>query len=884
MDNYLLRYAIDNVWCNPGQDRQYSYELKQVTPRYGVRSNYVVDYTRYFMPTNNMRDYYHIYQIGQVCPANIGYPVVKDTWLSLDKLATDHLTLASVYQTNGVRYGMAETFIMVTTQQNLLVAVKLNDRFPPLDDNQIYLHLYHNAYFESTRSGVANKRWIQAETARPANDAAIRQLQIKYMDAQTARGGFPMYFVNGRPVNEISIVTTRPGDSVDFILDPSILRVVDLPINQLKTFNSSLDTQRKYILHYPGNTDRIDFYDDLTVQLIKRDPQDPNRFRGITYHHNEGTWLRQLTHRDYSMSVGRVQEFMSLNTDVFDTGTDNMYVRFYVREGGYDRPLIADASRIWELYRLTDEQILDNMTGTAAVNPLWRAENLERTAYVQFMSAKPDFIYPITFNIPELNTAGKVEAQNFAGEVFGYHECAKLMNDNPAKVFVDPHTGVRKAELSFYYWRNTTCFEYDGRGILLEYHYHVGGRYYVPKNPNCEMVECVTGRGSDNLHGVYGNDVVPLKYGYNFRVYVTKVWGGVPTKEWIDITDLPDRNKWGFYDDDLYNPKWVWTVPPNEWLGYVRTDEYFYLKEFVFADEPGVIRMGISAWENMGGGLVNKLMEIPFGQLDAFVNNRSVIAGLDYRDQDHMVVFNNLEYRRTDGIQKILLRGTGFCSPELKRYPPSEFGFVEYGVLSNDSEYHIHSHKMQRIIVDGHYKDYHDVVFEEDSNGKVVEGERNGAPYQIQTPQVTLKTVFKDDYKARVEDDLRDQYTSEAMTYYFPRRKRDRPDVFANHYHVYSAFSNLVLYDLVKGRLKIPFKNGRYSDEDIVAAMKSYEWLAPFDILNHDYNTNHVKVYPHWSPNPIGLTDDQYTFYKRVLKLYLRQSMELSPFIFITRA
>lgn len=881
MDNYLLRYAIDNVWCNPTQDRQFTYALKQVTPRYGVRGNYVVEHQRYYMPTNNNRDNYHVYQIGQVIPANIGFPVIRDTWLNLTTLAKDHLTLASVYQTNGVRHSMSETYIMVTKQQNLLVAVKLNDLFPPLDDHQIYLHLYRNAFFESTRSATQNRRWIEAESmVAPTNDA-IRQFQIRNIDTIAAKGGVAMYFVNGRAVNEISIVTAKPGDHCDFILDPSIKKVVDLKIDDLTTFNSTLDTQRKYILHYPDkDVDTIDFYDDITALLVKPGAT-ADRFDGVTYHHNQGIWMRMLTHKDYSIPVTRVQEMVSENPG---WGTvSEMRIRLYIREGGYVRPLVADAHRIWELYRLTSQQILANMSGVDATNPLWRAENLEKSFYVQFMSAQPSFIYPITYNIPELNSAGKVEAQNFAGEVFGYHECAKLMNDNPAKVYVDASTGVKKADLAFYYWRNATIFEYDDKGVLLGYHYHVGGKVYAPKDPLCYMVEAVTGKGSDNLQGHYGNGEVGLKYGYNFRVYVTKVWGGVPSNEWIDITDLPNRGDWGYFVDDLYNPKWVWTVPENEYLGYLRTDEYFYLKELNFTDAPGVIRFAISAWEQQGGQLVNKTMEIPFGQLDLFMNRRSIISGLDYNDEGDLVVINNLEYRDMGGLQSVLVRGTGFCGPDLKRYPPREFGFLEYGVLSNDSEYHIHSHKMQRIIVDGHYKDYRDVVFEEDRNGRVVENERNGAPYQIQTPQVTLKTVFKDDLKARVEDDQRDQWTSEAMGFYFPKRERPNPDAILRHYHVYSAFSNKVIVDLLSGKLKPPFVNGRYTDMDIVRVMKEYEWLIPYDILNNEYNTNHVKVYPHWFENPVGLTDDQYDFYRRVIAMYLSREMELSPFIYITR-
>jgi len=882
MDNYLLRYAIDNVWQNPAVDRQFSYELKQVTPRYGVRGNYVVDYTRYFLPTNNNRDYYHIYQIGQVIPANVGYPGKRDTWIKLADLASQDLTLIEVYQTNGIRYSMSETYVMVTSKSNLLVAVKLNDRFPALDDNQLYIHFYHNGYFNSPRSVDDGKHWIEVRSGSAANAAAIRQLQIQIMDLLAAKGGVPMYFVNGKPVNEISIVTCAPGDYYDFVLDPSIKRVVELKVEDLPVFNSSLDTQRKYIVHYPGEGDDvIDFYDDITVHLIKYGTA-PGNYSGITYHHNQGIWLRQLTHRDYSMPVTRVQELISENPGW--NGIGDTFVKLYIRHGAFDRPLVADSHRIWELYKLKDADILASMTGTDSVNPLWRAENLERAAYVEFMSAPPKQIYPITYNEPKLTTQAKIDAQNFAGEVFGYHECAKLMNDNPAKVYVDPHTGVRMVDLAFYFWRNVTLFEYDAQGYLLGHYYQVGGSTYNVVNPECEYVEAITGKGSADLHGYWGNDPVPLNPNYNFRVYVAKVWGGIVSKDWVDITDLPNRNEYGFLDtSDLEKPVWHWVVPGNQYLGYIRTDEYFYLNEMTFTDNPGLIRFAIANIENQNGALIPKTLEIPFGELDLFMNRKSMIYGLDFWDDGTMVVINNLEARRTDGIQNVLVRGTGFCSPDLKRYPPGELGFVEYNVLSNDSTYQIHTHKVQRIVVDGRYMDYHDVVFEENSGGRVMDNVRNGAPYQIQTPQVVLKTVFKDDYKARVEDDERDQWTSEAMTYYFPKRDRDHVDVIPRPYVVYSAFSNKVLYDLVNGKLKPPFINGQYSDQELVAYMSGYAWLQPFDILNRDYNTNHVRVYPHWNTLPIGLTDDQYTFYTRVLKLFLRQPMELSPFIYITR-
>lgn len=883
MDNYLLRYAIDKVWCNPTQDKQFVYELQKLTPKYGVRDTWVVEYQRYYMPTNRANDFYHIYQIGSMIPTNLGLPQVKDKWISMKDLATKHLTLAHAYVTGGTRYSMDETYVLITQSQNMLVAVKINDRYPSLEDNKLYYHCYHNAYFESDRASAAGHNWIQVDTLIASGLDAVRQMQIKIIDTIKARGGIPQYFVNGKAVDEISITTAAGGDYCEFILDPSIKAAYEFPLTGLPVFNSSLDKQRKYILHYPGAQvePTIDYYDDIELFLCKRGIR-AGTYEGTYFQHNDGIWARQLTHRDYSVPVARTAELLVENKFLGANVTDKFF-RLYIRRGGYSRELQADANRIEELYKLKDNQIISLMTGADATNPLWRADALERTHYVQFMSASPDFIYPITFNEPELNSEGKVEAQNFAGEVFGYHECAHLLNDNPAKVYVDPTDNLRKVKLAYNFWKNATIFEYDAQGILLEYNYHVGGEIYYPLNPSTVLCEAVTGKGSDNLQGTYGTTPVDLTGGYGFRVYVTQVWGGVPTNEWKDITDLPNRGDWGYLDETLGAEKWVWTADPLAWYGYVRTDEYFYLKEMKFVDAPGVYRFAVNNWENHQGDLVQRPMAIPFGEMDLFLNNYSCISGLDYKTGELYTVINNLKFRKPGEVNTVLLRGTGFCQPDLTMWPATEFGFVEYGVLSNDATYQLHSHKVQRIVVDGCYRSREDVVFAEEAGGHVIPNAANGAPFQIHTPQVVFRTVFKDDYKAREEDDIRDKQTQDAMTYYFPKVKHANPDTFANHYPVYSAFSNKVLVDILSGALKPPLVNGRYSDMDLARVMTPYEWLVPFDILNSEYNTNHVRVYPHWFLNPVGLPSEEYNFYLRIIKMYLRKPMDTAPFIYLSR-
>jgi hypothetical protein len=891
MNEHLLRHAIKHIWCNPAQDRQFVYKLARLTPDYGARGSYSVEFTRFRLPTE--KDIYHVYQIGKVVPKLLGVSSALNRWTTLAEMANTNQLFSDLYLTNGIQFPRFESFVLLTTGRNLVVAVKVNDRIGSLDDNDLYLRLYSNAYFDSQRSDVAVKRYVTVRGLRPKTQTELLQFQHQIMDIVSEKGGYPFYYVNGRFVENISLTTAGVGDTVEFVLDASVKRFVEFDIKDLPAFVSTLDNERKLILHYVDPTvQSIEYLDDLDLYLYKPLPT-AGRFMGVYYHRNEGAWLRMLTHKDYSIPVERLVGFVRTHTpdprntiDPVRWNADNwsdinqLKLRVYFRHSGYERPLQPESHRIQELYRLNSQQIVQAMTGDHALNPLWQAENLERSPYVQFMSASPEFVYPIAFGRPEGNSPQKTEAQEFVGDVYGYHAAASILAKTPSKVYVDQ--GYRYADLAYEHWDNATVFEYDAQGVLLEHHYHVGGRKYRANNSLCVRVEAITGLGSTELNTTYGNAPVDLPTGYNYRIYVSSKWGGVPKGDWIDITELPNRSDWGYLDDTSENIRWVWTADTSKWYGAVRVDDRFFLQELTFNKSMGHIRFSVASNEIHEGDLTHQIMEIPFGHLDVLLNGRSLIENLDYVVQWPQVVLNNLEYLH-DGNNRVLIRGHGFCTSELTRQPVGEVGFVEYGVLSNDGQYDVFTHKVQRIIVDGHYRDARELVFEEDMSELRITDERNGAPFLIQTPAIVFRDVYAKDNVARAEDDVRDKQVSDYMTEYFPKRKRPEPDFIETQYHVFSVFSNKILHDLRNGILYPAGIEDHYSEYDIRRWCKDYEWLLPFDLCNREYNELHVGVYPHWHTAPVGLTIYQYQFYVRVLQTYLNKRPDIAAFVYMER-
>mgnify|MGYP001772778243 CR=1 FL=1 len=888
MNAQLLRHAIANVWCNPAQDRQFVYRLARLTPRYGSRDNIRLFYEQLELPTKDV--YYHVYQIGKAIPKRLGLPLKTRTWMNFAKLAESELLYNELYTANGVQFPRYNSYIRLTSNKNLIVAVPVNDRINDLEDSDLYLRVYSNAYFNSDRS-VGNRHiFCNGITATTEDDILLIQREIRLLVEE--HGGFPYYFVNGRFVHNLSLTTAQIGDTLEYVLDGSIKRMVEFEVDDLPAFYSELDAVRKYLLHYDDpSVQQIEYLDDVDIFIVNRTIQD--RFVGIGYHRNEEDWLRMVTHKDYSVPADRVTNAVMANPEdprhlenserwpstKWSTPMGKR-LQVFIRHSGYERPLVPEANRIQELYRLPSRKIVDAMVGTEASLPLWHATNLEQSPYVLTMSADPYVIHPISYNDPTQDRAAKKEQQELMGSVYGYHAAATILANTPS--LVKDRNGVPYAELAYEHSENTTVFEYDDNGVLLGWYYHPNGFYYPVRNPNCKMVEALTGYGSKSPNTVYGTVPVVIPEGHNFRVYVTPMWRGIPQDQWLDITDDPALDEYGYLEHTDGDSIWHWHNTNGGIYGAVRIDDAFYCREIQINRHAGHFSFSIMAEETHQGVRGDTELTIPYGQLDIFLNGRSLIEGLDYTVDWPRVVLNNYEYLDVD-VQRILVRCYGFCQPDLHRLPVDDFGFIQYGVLSNNHRYNIHERKVRRVISGGRYHHPDELEFAEDNSNVVIENADNGAPYQIQTPPVVFREVYDNDLKAREADDLLEKGVSDYLTEKLPHPHPDHPDFIVTQYRVFSPFANKVLHDLLNGVLYPEGIKDQYSEEDIRVWCQAYEWLLPHDPCNTDYDDVHIEVYPHWFTEPVELDLYQYNFYVRILNHYLRHRPDVSAFVTVAR-
>jgi len=857
MFSFLRDHASKNVWCSPEQDNQVILAAQRITRPGGELISFPIMTRRIDLPTKDRR--YHVFQVGQAHPSVLGllprFPNwTKASWKKFSETVEKLPLFCDLYTDTGVHLALHRTYYMYTDDRALIFAIDLTGKSPiDYQRDQIYLRLYTNAFFESNQgAALINKTQTGGLTVQRSSD--ILSIQTQVIQKRLLPGQV-FCFVNGHLVDEINFFTAKIGDVVEYIYDASVKRIVDLKVESLKTFTSTLDSSYKYLLHYPKvGEDMIDYIDDIDVYVLRKDGV---RFKGQYLHRNKEDALRMVTHRDYSVPVDTFEHIarsLAELTSLQPLDLREFYIRLYIRNSGLKRPLVYDHQRIFELYKLNDNDVVNAMVGVDAVIPEWTATQLEDSTYTELMRTSYNEI-----NIDLIERA------------YGYNAITKIIGDTPTKTRL--FNGVQIIELPIGLYEKSTVYEYDANGVLLEYHQHMLGTVYSARNSQTRIVEGVAGLGSNEPSVIYGLDNINLPSTYSYRVYMCYLVDGLPNNDWRDITD---SNLYQVVDGVL-----IWNNLETDQYLMVRTDEKFLTYTLELNAVAGTYYFDLT--ETVNG--LERVMTVPMGDLDIWLNGKALIQGLDYVvDFPRVMIFNKAYLRQPAGSssQTIVVRFTGFCDENLKMRQPEDYGFVEHGVLSNDSEFDIRDDKVLRVTVRGDVKHRSDLKFSEDHSGVSIVNALNGAPYQIKDVIVPLRTLTQEEtYRLRTRSEDLDQRIEEYMTLKYPQPDRDAVSAISNRHMLYSPFFSHIVSDLASGQIDKTRLERVLEETDVLELCEPYEYLLETDPLNENLKIDqrYIVIHPTQLTAAVGLDLYSYKFMQRVVALYGKGLIQLSPYL-----
>jgi len=850
--DYIVNHAILNAWCNPKQDLQSIVKPKRITRKIGVWGDFDAGKINYLLPDKTSR--FHVFQVGQLSPALMGLMETNGLWFNVADTCHKKKLVVDIYSQFGIEFPRTQTWYMVTRNRNLIFAIKeVPSISVSLREVDIFLRVYTNAFFQSRRAGI-NVDDIKVTGQAISTTDDVLKLQNMLTAWQTLPG-VAYAFVNGYKVSHVTMFSAKVGDYVELVYDSSVERIVDFPLKDLKAFNSTLDKKVKYLLHYPGQgSGTIDYHDDIDFFLVRRNPRN-GRHRGVYYHRNaqQADAVRMVTHKDYAIPVDYIDAYLDSQTA---WNFEEVLLRMHVRQSGYHRPLIDEANRIKELYKMKDADIAEALLSVDAVVPNWTAATLEASAYAEVMRS------------PTANMSPRL-----VQDAYGYNAISKLLCDSP--LFIVVNSGQRTVNLPYGLQVRCGAYEYDASGFLLGYYQHTQGALYSARNKNTRLVEFVAGILSTQLEETYGAQEVEIDAAVDYRFYTCGIeYDGTINNKWVDVTDT------ALYA--IVDNKVTWFTNPATTYTLVRGNSRFLAYSLNLDNSDGLVRFSLTHLAMRGGTLGNHVMQIPMGELDVFMNGRSLIKDVDYYVDFPVAVVTNKAYLSAGTTQHIDVRFTGFCHSDMSMERFDENGFIDHGLLSSNNRFDIRDDKIQRITAGGALYERQELLFAEDDLGVRVPDARNGLPYSIRDVIAPLRGIAADDtYTLRAKSVATDKVVRNYLTQKLPQQTFNTPNAIKDLYPVFSPFCAKILFDLKNGNLNDPRLKAFYSDSDVYDICEPYEALLKCDPTQDGLqpDLNYVAVHPHQLNTVVDVDIYGYKFLTRVVKLYLKGRVNLSQFI-----
>lgn len=887
---FLLNHAQQKIWSSPYQDLQAVIKPHRLTGGLGTKDTFALAWNIFPLPSTDSR--YHVYQLGRLHPALVGMLPVKQTWSSASAQCNVQGLVIDVYTNKGLKLPLFDVFFRTLGNDNLVIAIRDQGRLLDLSLETISIRFYSNAYFESIEGRqyqglpesffkpVLSDLWtlpsdlqstahagdilVQGARIRSRNDVLEFDQKVNQLRA-LGYGGVTCYY-NGEWVPDFSgyhytSARVRRDDWLEFVFDASINKVQVFNISDLKTFQSIKDGNQKYILMRDTPwTGEIFYKDDFDFYLLA--PQTANRRRGRYYYRNIPSAVRMITHQDYSVSASHVNAYVDQEAGFVDPmGWQIMIV---YRASGYSaKSLINESARLNEFFKLPSDKRLMALQGINSTVDWWKAANLENSSLSVLFGERP-FAF----------TTKQVE------DALGYYGVSSLLNPGLMEVSVSADGVTRHVNLPMGLQLLSTIFEYSQDGRLLGYRSVEGAGRYVCSFSDCHYVEGIAGKGNRRQGTFFGAGPHKLDPDWDYGWYKKPKVAGVPTGDWLVAT--PED-----YTVDSSNQGW-WNIDSRSWHLVIRTNRDFLLYEIDVDARDGLSIFSIQAIEENVHEPFNHVEDLPYGQLDVFLNGHPLVRGIDYTGNWPQFVITNVECLKPGGLQRLTLRCAGL--PETQNgkpinRTPTEIGFVKHGKLSRNRKYNARNGKVQRFVVRGKVMHSSKLNFSEDGEPVKPSPVVNGDPYSIEEMVVATGNFTEaDSTSLRKIDVERDVVVETYMGQFFNDTPKPHPNPIPERYRLVSPLMTKVIHDIKHNILQVPRDILPLTQTKLTALLKDYLYLLPYDPINLGLDWDNVQVIPHGRADSVVIGVHEYHVLALANRVYFGERLDLSKYVIVDPA
>lgn len=843
------RFALDNIYCAPGQDKQFCFKLVRLTKKSFPAKRYVNAYNKNkHLP--NQTDQFHVFAIGNLPPVIINLLTQKQEWFrdSWINVATDMVLrnyLLKVYSQDGLLYPRQKIYYSFTDESSILIALEDTPDTKPFfnTDTFNYLSIYSNSYFNSTAFTTSAVRdGIDYRFKQVLNNLEKVELQT-FANNKRLNGGNTFTYVNGYYVSDVRL-DIPDGSFVEIVYDQSVLSKEEVPLPSMRTFGSTLDTRTKFLLFRDRVADHIQYVDD-TELYVTTSTQLLNR--GLYFYKHKDYVMRNVTDKDFSVDTAYLNSTAQRLSVLVNPGIDTKKVVLYTRKSGRDMALVYSAMKLHELYKLPAAIQLDVINNTGYTLDHFRAEKLEDSSYFKVASAGR--MVDVT--------------KELVIDAVGYNAMAYYFANSPCSV---NRPEVEVPEL--YQW-NAMAFEYNTQGLFTSYT-TTSGPLYPVASTDTKHVSFMKGYVPVEFGGVYDRDAIVTLLHPNDEIAVISAYFAGTTRQskWEDITNTTKVKRTATTVE-------LSEVPDKKVRIVYQSRLNIYDEEMGL--ENGVLYFPITQMEDRGTGMQRHACEVPYRDISIYLNKRKLTQGIDYLlSFPYVCIFSKKYIDYALLKQQVHIRCSGFVADANRINELDIKGFVNNGVLTRNRYYDIRDDRVMSVFVDGCLRDRSQVLFSENDSTVRLSNVSNGLPYTVQEDFIPLRDLTGLDtapsYEKNIQTNLK---ISGLFNQVLPEPTISEFNIINVPHTLYSPTLSKMINDIVTGVIPESLYSTPYNDNTINNLLNvNYKAYLALDPIKLGLPVGVTVVHPHIGNTVIPVNLLAYRFITNTVRLLTNNQPE----------
>lgn len=852
--NELQKFCIENIYCAPSQDRQFFFSLVRINKE-NIPIRRIVNIYNVTKHLPNNDDSFHVFTLGNLYPEFINFlsqqrSWLKDTWLNFANEMTSRNIIIRIYNDKGEIYPSTLCYYNFTNENGLLIALKvnrlLNEKFNI--KSMKYLHVYSNSYF-NTSEFLSKPVKIGIDVLYSIPETNVDKVNIQnYITTNEAIGGKCLIFVNGYYREKMTL--DIPNHSVvEVIYDQSIIDVKEKVISRLRTFDSEKDNRMKYFMFNEKQAEFIHYFDDNDYYITTS-----NQFNneGVYFYRHKDFVIRNVTDKDYSLDSTYLNNQATYLSSLKGGYLGDKKVICIYRKPGLIRNLVYSDLKLHELYKLPYNKQLDVMLGTGYTLPDFRVEKLENSKYFELASS----------TLKDITKEKSLE-------VLGYNATTYYFANNVYE-FINNNIQVPVA-----YRQYATAFEYDNDGKYLGC-FSTTGPEYIKNIPNAKYVEFIYGIKPTNFGRLYNhNETFTLQHN-EYRILSAYYDNVTRITNWEDITNNTSKVT-------INNNQ----VTLTESLG--KKIKVVYFNQINVYDiqlnlNDGFLYFPLTIYEDRGLGYNYHFLDVPYLNLEIYLNGYKLTYGLDYFIKLPYVSICNKKYiNYTNNLQNIHIRMYGFNLDENKINKLETRGFVNHGVLTRNNIYDVRDDRVFSVYIDGKLYKRENILYAEDDNTVRINHPLNGLPYTLKEPFIALKDITQLNTLSYFNDSCeKNERISNFFNIVFPEPNINETNVISDHHYLFSPTVSRIINHVISGVIpESVYQN--FNDMTIHNLLNgNYKEVYIIDPVKYIEENNIVEIHPHLGNSVINVNIFQYRFIDRLCKIIAGNRINLSGYLSVT--